>query len=396
MKLKKFKAVLACSIVASVGVFGAAPAYAGSSEDELVLSGSTQSLFQNLVTSLANSPSSSGARVDRVLGFFNALGSSGDRRLPGPLTSSDSDYPKATDVSITSVELVKRESDPYIDHPRVERWFVASAAMQRVIPVSVLLPADADSPAPHVYLLDGISATDRSGWLRHAKIHEKFADEQAMFVMPLEANGSLYADWNHHDPALGLMKWETFLSKELPQVMEANSNFNGKRAIGGLSMGGGSAVRTAAKHPDVFHATFGLSGCYSTVDPIGLTITNIMVRSRGGNPANMWDEQQMRENDLTLNPEGLKDMPIYLFTADGMISERDKELTKNSAFYVLPAGSVLEQGTHFCTQKLEQAMIDHGMTHQKVVYQVGGVHDWDLFNTQIVPAWEYVKPFVTS
>lgn len=175
-------------------------------------------------------------------------------------------------------------------------------------------------------------------------------------------------------------------------------NFNGKRAIGGLSMGGGSAVRIAAKNPDVFHATMGMSGCYSTMDPIGREIAKIMIQGRGGNPDNLWGQygsDEWRANDVVLNPEGLRNMAVYLFTADGYITEGDHVLHKGRPFYELPAAAVLEQGTYQCTKNLEAAMLAAGMNHQKVVYQHGGVHNWLLFAQQLAPAWAFVKPALT-
>ncbi|MDO5098093.1 MAG: alpha/beta hydrolase family protein [Corynebacterium sp.] len=389
------------SFVAAVSI-GAAmcavPATAQSSfpeipEQALVSSGSTESIFHNLVTAIANSPGSTPHRLEDALKKAQRLGVTDSEALKG-LTSSDGEYPLATDPKIDKLELLRRVDEPGL---RIQRWYVASPAMQRVVEVQVMLQKDPSTPAPMLYLLDGISAPSYPGWLREGKLIETMADENVTIAIPTQASASLYADWVNDDPALGRNKWETLITKELPQILESGQdgvNFNGKRAIGGLSMGGGSAVRIAAKNPQVFDATMGMSGCYSTVDPIGRAISKIMVQGRGGNPTNMWGPETSPEwakNDVTLNPEGLRNMAVYLFTADGHITEGDKQLHKGRPFFELPAAAVLEQGTFRCTQKLEQAMKDAGMTHQTVVYQNGGVHNWLLFAQQLGPAWASVK-----
>ena len=101
-----------------------------------------------------------------------------------------------------------------------------------------------------LYLLDGVTAPKESGWLREGNV-QQLSGEQVTVVMPTEASGSNYANWQADDPLLGRMQWETFLTSELPTVLEreADLRFNGTRYIGGLSMGGGAAVRLANLHP---------------------------------------------------------------------------------------------------------------------------------------------------
>lgn len=366
-------------------------------EQALVSSGSSESLFNNLVTAIANSPHSTPQRLEDTLGKAQRTGLTDAAFLKG-LTSSDGEYPLTLDKGITKLELLRRVDEPGL---RIQRWFVASPAMQRVVQVQVMLQKDATKPAPMLYLLDGISSPAYPGWLREGNLIETMKDENVTIIMPTQASASLYADWLNDDPALGRNKWETLITRELPQIFEAAQdgvNFNGKRAIGGLSMGGGSAVRIAAKNPDVFHATMGMSGCYSTMDPIGREIAKIMIQGRGGNPDNLWGKygsDEWRANDVVLNPEGLRNMAVYLFTADGYITEGDHVLHKGRPFYELPAAAVLEQGTYQCTKNLEAAMLAAGMNHQKVVYQHGGVHNWLLFAQQLAPAWAFVKPALT-
>ena len=117
---------------------------------------------------------------------------------------------------------------------------------------------------------------------------QQLSGEQVTVVMPTEASGSNYANWQADDPLLGRMQWETFLTSELPTVLEreADLRFNGTRYIGGLSMGGGAAVRLANLHPDLYRGTFGFSGCYSPTSTDGRGFLNLINTATGGNPDN--------------------------------------------------------------------------------------------------------------
>ena len=57
--------------------------------------------------------------------------------------------------------------------------------------------------------------------------------------------------------------------------------FNGRRIIGGLSMGASGAIRLAAKHPEFYHGAIGLSGCYSTTSAMGRGMTLAILRCVG-------------------------------------------------------------------------------------------------------------------
>lgn len=348
----------------------------------------------------ANLPSSDGGSVEGTLSSASLFGAAGSS-LPDVAKDIPANYPIATDNSITGLKLVNREADdPHNSRDRVERWYVQSPAMKRVVEVQVLVPKDKSAPAPMLYMLDGVDAPRNNGWVQFETLHKFFEDKNVIVVMPTEAAGSLYTDWVSEDPQLGHSKWETFISKELPVVMKqeaagAGLNFNGKQGIGGLSMGAMGAVRNAALHPDVWDATMGISGCYSAMDPLGRMISKLVVESRGGNVENMWGpygSEEWKRNDITLNPRGLKDMAVYLSAADGYLDEANiTEYKAQNSVQNMMIGAYLEMGTYRCTQNLDKAMKKAGMTHQKVDYKVGGAHGWLLFNSMLEPGWNHIK-----
>ncbi|WJY93938.1 Diacylglycerol acyltransferase/mycolyltransferase Ag85A precursor [Corynebacterium felinum] len=359
--------------------------------------------FHELMRQLQRGSANTRISSDRLLHFIvSVIYALGLGRVIFPLPTPSPDQKPDTDISpdITSLQVVKKEKEgKYGD--RVERWFISSPAMKRIVEVQVLLPKDSSQPAPQLYLLDGVDAPKDNGWLQTGEVIAHIGDDNVIGVLPTHALASFYADWNQPDPVLGYMKWETFLTTELPQVLEAGGhegiNPNGKRAIAGLSMGAGSAVRIAAKHPDVFHAAIGISGCYTTLDPVGRATHELTVHSRGGQVDHMWGpvgSADRNDNDVIERVEGLRNMPVYLSTADGYVT--DDVMNEAAKYYWdgLGIGVVLEHGSMHCTKLLDRAMKSQGMDKKKVVYIEGGSHQWINFREQIKPGWEYVRPFL--
>ena len=306
-------------------------------------------------------------------------------------------YPAASLRDYAAPRLAKREPDGY--EPNVERLFVESPAMRRVVQVQVQYAKDRSKPAPMLYLLDGAASNDTSSWLTEGKVQQLHHDAQVTVVMPTEARSSNYANWQADDPMLGRLQWETFLTRELPTVLEkeADLKFNGARYLGGASMGAGAAVRLASLYPDRYRGTFGLSGCYSTTSNMGREFLNMIVAAGAGNPHNQWGPGTSAErlrNDVTAHPEGLKNMRVYVFTADGVITPRDRSITAkygpvgNAA---IPSSVVLEKMSNECAHELDDAMRARGMTHQKITYQQGGIHFWSYFAEQLPIAWQHMS-----
>lgn len=247
-------------------------------------------------------------------------------------------------------------------------------------------------------MLDGVEAPLHSGWLNERSGNDfdrVLGEENVTVVFPLDANGTWYSDWINDDPQLGRQKWETFITKELLPLLEsqADINANGKRAIGGLSMGATGAVQTANLHPDLFNATFGISGCYSTMSPLGRQTMQVVPQSRGADPKNMWGRHGSAEwlrHDVERNPEGLRNQAVYLSTATGSLLL--DQYYADTPIESLSVGWALETGTYQCTRDLEKSMKRAGMNHQQVNYRDRGTHNWETFRVELEPAWNHIKP----
>lgn len=125
----------------------------------------------------------------------------------------------------------------------------------------VLLPppevmAQSAAPVPVLYLLHGLS-DDHTMWLRQTRLEQYARLYRAAVVMPA-ANRSFYMDM-----AQGA-KYETFISTELPAVIERYFPVSRRREgrfAAGLSMGGYGALKLGLSHPSRYAAVASISGC---------------------------------------------------------------------------------------------------------------------------------------
>lgn len=121
--------------------------------------------------------------------------------------------------------------------------------------MTVLLPADADTPPPVLYLLHGLT-DDHTAWTRYTSI-ERYAQERGLAVVMPQVHRSFYANETY-----GMRFWD-FLSAELPELVGRLFRVSRAREdtfVAGLSMGGYGALKWALREPDRFAAAASLSG----------------------------------------------------------------------------------------------------------------------------------------
>ena len=146
-------------------------------------------------------------------------------------------------VAVLASGLVSVLAGTGIAHADSALISVYSPSMDKDIPVKVLKAAGG-GPAPTLYLLDGLRAPDdNNGWLIETDVENFFAGKHVNVVIPFGGGGTFYSDWLRDDPKLGRVKWETFLTKELPPVMASQFGSDGvNNAVAGVSMSGTSAA----------------------------------------------------------------------------------------------------------------------------------------------------------
>ncbi|WP_290217004.1 alpha/beta hydrolase [Corynebacterium atrinae] len=355
---------------------------------------SSDETVREVATQSSEDPDWSGQKLHQTIETLANLGSS-QFNIPGPLKEISPEYPLPVDESIREVRIVNRRIDS-LSH-RVERWTVASPAMGRNVSVQIQRSANPFVPAPMLYLLDGADAEYNSGWVANGGVPNVLGRENVTVVMPTQARASLYSNWVADDPELGRNQWETFLTEELPRALEADPllHFNGRRAIGGLSMGAIGALHLANNNPEIYDAAIGISGCYSTTSELGRQTINALVSTRGGILDNLWGpfgSPQWASHDTVDKPDGLRDMAVYLAAANGVIGQEDLKFYAEDPARAIIAGTALERGVLDCTRDLDEAMRERGMTHQVVEYSPTGAHNWRYFNEQLAPAWQTIRP----
>ncbi len=303
---------------------------------------------------------------------------------PVPATPPPAVDPAMTRTGLLSIEQVTAGH---------ERLSIASAAMRRIITVDVLR-GSGEGPRPVLYLLDGVDGDATSAWLTKGGAAEFFAGKPVDVVLTGGGTGSMYSDWMRQDAALGLNRWETFLTTELPPIVESLLRTDGRRAIAGVSMGAQAAMMLAQRHPGWYRAVAGMSGCYSTADPLGHAVTTITVASRGGNVENLWGPPSSPEwaaHDSLLHAQRLRDTTIYLSAAAGLPTGADLVAVANSptvaeALRTAGGGAALEAGARACTERFAGRLSELGIP-ATVEYTAEGMHTWPDFQAQLPRAW---------
>ncbi len=179
-------------------------------------------------------------------------------------------------------------TDPIDD--RQSTIHVYSASMDREIPLRVITPADTSAPRPTLYLLNGAGGgEDSATWQARTDVVDFFADKNVNVVTPMEGAFSYYTDWEQTDPELGNNKWTTFLTQELPPIVDSALGTNGVNSIAGISMAGSSVLSLAQSAPDLYQSVGAYSGCAMTSTDPGRAYVRMVVEGRGGgDTSNMW------------------------------------------------------------------------------------------------------------
>jgi S-formylglutathione hydrolase FrmB len=130
-----------------------------------------------------------------------------------------------------------------------------SKILKQKLGMNVILPEIGEGPYEVLYLLHGLS-DDYTTWVRRTRIEWYVRELPIMIVMP-DGHRGWYTD-NDNGPAYGRYLGEeivTFIDRNFPARRDRDG-----RHIGGLSMGGYGALRTALRYPDLFSSANSHSG----------------------------------------------------------------------------------------------------------------------------------------
>ncbi|MEO5945463.1 MAG: alpha/beta hydrolase-fold protein, partial [Chitinophagaceae bacterium] len=138
---------------------------------------------------------------------------------------------------------------------------IYSKVMQKEIKCVVIKPTivqDENISLPVVYLLHGHGGW-YSNWIIRVPELKDYADQYKLMIVCPDAANSWYFD----SPIDSSLRYETFISKEVPDYIESHypaiKNRNA-RAITGLSMGGHGGLFLGFRHANFYGACGSMSG----------------------------------------------------------------------------------------------------------------------------------------
>ncbi|MET7770154.1 alpha/beta hydrolase family protein [Nocardia sp. NPDC005366] len=285
---------------------------------------------------------------------------------------------------------------------RVVDVVVRSEAMGREVRIAVLPAVDDSAVAPTLYLLNGVdggsdteSWGDGKNWLTRTDAERFFADEQVNVVMPIGGGGTFFADWHAEDPVLGKQRWTTFLTGELPPIIDSAFRGNGANAIAGLSMASSAVFRLALAAPGLYRAIGSYSGCVRTSDPLGQAMVETIVAGKRGNPANMWGpptDPAWAANDPYLHADRLRGTAIYVSTGTGQAGPLDTldgpgiNSDSRKLLDQLLIGGALDAITYSCTQQLRDRFLELSVP-ATFDFRANGTHSWGYWQEDLHNSW---------
>ncbi|ADG97309.1 putative esterase [Segniliparus rotundus DSM 44985] len=234
--------------------------------------------------------------------------------------------------------------------------------------------------APTFYLLQGTEGgQDGRSWFDLTAAPEFFKGKRVNVIAPIGDPGSMYTDWDQDDPVLGRVRWQTYLTRELPAALGKQFGESAKHAVGGVSISGAPALDLMAQDPKFFAAAASYSGCPITSGAREWETASLVRYAGGGDPANMWSGDEWAEHDPSLNLPKLKGKPIYLGASSGAPGEDQGAV--GSGF--------IEGLAQQCTDEFAQQAREAGLNPTYDRREQGG-HDWDFFESEMEASWSQV------
>ena len=271
---------------------------------------------------------------------------------------------------------------------------VYSPAMGRSIPIWVLPATTAGRPV--VYLLSGVDGGELGGsWTQRSDIASFFADKNVNVVVPLAGRSSYYTDWIADDPVLGRNKWATFLTRELPPVIDSTLDTSGRNAIAGLSMSALSVLNLAIESPGLYQAVGSFSGCAQTSDPLAQALVFSQVANYGGNALNMWGPPgaaAWADHDAWLHADRLRGTTLYISAGTGLPGPHENlnaaEINGNFQALVdrITVGGLFEAIVNRCTTPFVDRLRALGVPATVNLHPTGS-HSWPYWQDDIHNAW---------
>ena len=249
------------------------------------------------------------------------------------------------------------------------------------------------SGAPVFYLLPGIDGGDNldpganfapgtKSWFGMTDIQGFFANKNVNVVSPLGGSFSWWTNWVND----GSKQYQTYMTKELPPLINAQYKTNGRNAVGGLSSTGGTAIDYAIQAPGLYRAAGSYSGFPAPSDPDAAQQVSLTLAGGGQSAENMWGPQggpTWVQHDPSKNAAKLKGVAIYAAASAGGQGDVDQ----------LPPGF----GPNFTGELVEGIVADNTRRFADAAKAAGvavtyivrpeGSHTWGLFGSEMEESW---------
>lgn len=203
-------------------------------------------------------------------------------------------------------------------HSRIVTDSLRSEALDTIRAYTVYLPADFDTNTtktyPVLYLLHGMGGVNTS-WFYDQRAGEVMDQLTAsgeavpmVIVSPNAGGNAMEGHWNGYFNMPGWNYEDFFFNEFVPYIEQKYrcGGSKGKRAIAGLSMGGGGCTSYVQRHPDMFSSAYAMSALMNipagaenpTPDPNNKI--NILTKSVISNSCVKYvqDADDARKNDL--------------------------------------------------------------------------------------------------
>lgn len=274
---------------------------------------------------------------------------------------------------------------------------VYSAAMNKRITVWMSHP---DSPAPALYLLNAVDGGEDGGpWTNRTDVAQFFADKPVNVIVPMGGRASYYTDWKSDDPVLGRNEWSTFLTRELPPLLDSRFQMTGRNAVAGTSMSATSALDLAIEAPGLYQAVGAYSGCPVTAGAIPQAYVYSQLGVFGANAGNMWGgptDPAWAAHDPVANADRLRGTALYISSGNGAPGPHDT-LTDPSIngdlgklINRVAVGGVMENVVGACTRQLTDRLAALGIP--ATVIHRNGTHAWDYWQDDLHDSWSVFAP----
>ncbi|UFS93977.1 alpha/beta hydrolase [Nocardia huaxiensis] len=323
----------------------------------------------------------------------------------GPEGQGGGPKPQVTIPSVRSADGSYIKNIVPVD-ARTLHFDIYSAAMDTVLPVEVMTAGDTSVSRPNLYLLSGADGgAEQANWQGKTDAMQFLSDKNVNVIQILGGGFSFYTDWLKPDPKLGVYKYDTYIGKELPTLMDAALNSNGVNAIAGLSMSGLSVLNLVTHNPGLFRAAAVYSGLTQTSDPIAQEAVRLTVNDWGGGTyENMWgttDNPLWVENDPTVQAEKLRGVELFVSTGNGIPGAYDlpssKWATTNTSEYpkTIALGMIIEGAINLFNHNFEAKLNSLGIP-ATFVYRNVGLHSWGYWQDDLKTSWEVLERGLNS